>query len=86
MVQFPAKFETLRRAAILAAVALTWCLCAYVVFVTSEPVDSTLGLADVDLSKPAAAFAIYERVRNAAAIWAGGRKWVLNLSAWRLRG
>jgi hypothetical protein len=90
MVESPTKHETLVRTAIAVAVALTWCLCAYVLFVTSESSDSALSLTGVDLSKPAAALAIYERVKNAAAICAGGRTWVLKLStsrlACRLRG
>lgn len=90
MSEFPTKHETLARTAVAIVLALTWCLCAYVVFVTSESGASVLSLTDVDLSKPAAALAIYERVKNAAAICAGGRTWVLRLStsrlACRLRG
>jgi UrcA family protein len=84
MVEFHSKHEMLARAAIAVAVALTWCLCAYVVLATSESGDSVLSLTDVDLSKPAAALALYERVKNAAAICAGGRTWVLKLSTSRL--
>lgn len=90
MVESPTKHETLARAAIAVAVALTWCLCAYVLFVTSESSGSGLGLTDVDLSKPAVALAIYERVKSAAAICADGRTWALKLAtsrlACRLRG
>jgi hypothetical protein len=84
MIESPAKHETLARAAVAVAVALTWCLCAYVLFATSESGDGVLSLTNVDLSKPAAALALYERARNAAAICAGGRAWVLKLSTTRL--
>jgi UrcA family protein len=90
MIESTAKHETLARAAVAFAVALTWCLCAYVVFVSSESSASVLSITDLDLSKPAAAVALYERIKSAAAICAGGRTWVLKLSASclarRLRG
>ena len=75
---------TLARAAIAVAVALAWCLFAYVVFASSESSVSVLNLTDVDLSKPAAAVALYERIKSVTAIYAGGRTWALKLSASRL--
>ena len=85
MIESTTKHETtLARAAIAGAVALAWCLFAYVVFVSSESSVSVLNLTDVDLSKPAAAVALYERIKSVAAIYAGGRTWALKLAASRL--
>ena len=84
MIESATRHETLARAAVVVAVALAWCFFAYVVFVTSESGYGVLDLSDVDLSKPAAAVALYERLKNAAAICAGGRSWVLKLSSSRL--
>jgi UrcA family protein len=85
MIESTTKHETtLARAAIAVAVALAWCLFAYVVFVSSESSVSVLNLTDVDLSKPAAAVALYERIKSVAAIYAGGRTWALKLAASRL--
>ena len=71
------KPETLARAAITIAVALAWCLCAYVAFVAGGSGDTVLGITDLDLSKPAVAVALYERIKNAAAISADGRRALL---------
>jgi len=68
------KPETLARAAITIAVALAWCLCAYVAFVAGGSGDTVLGITDLDLSKPPVAVALYERIKNAAAISADGRR------------
>ncbi len=84
MVESTTKHETLARAAIAVAVGLAWCLFAYVVFVASGSGDSMFNTTDLDLSKPAAAVALYERIKSAAAICAGGRAWALKLSASRL--
>ena len=87
MIESTTKHETtLARAAIAVAVALAWCLCAYVVFVSSESSVSVLSITDLDLSKPAAAVALYERIKSAAEVCAGGRTWALKLSASRLAG
>ena len=74
------KPETLARAAITIAVALAWCLFAYVAFVASQSGVTVLSITDLDLSKPAVAVALYERIKNAAAISADGRR-ALQLSA-----
>lgn len=84
MIESTTKHETLARAAIAVAVWLAWCLFAYVVFVSSESSVSVLSITDLDLSKPAAAVALYERFKSAAAICASGRTWALKLSASRL--
>ena len=86
MIESATRHETLARAAIAVVVALAWGVCAYILFVTSQPGDSVLSLTDVDVSKPAAAIALYERLKSATAICAGGRTWMLKISARRLRG
>ena len=84
MIEYATRHETLARAAVAVAVALAWCFFAYVVFVTSDSGYGVLSGTDVDLSKPAAAVALYERLKSAAAICAGGRTWALKLSSSRL--
>lgn len=85
MVESTTRHETpLARAAIAVAVGLAWCLFAYVVVVSSEPSVSVLSITDLDLSKPAVAIAIYERIKSAAEICASGRTWALKLFASRL--
>ena len=84
MIESNTKQETLARAAIVIAIALAWCFFAYVMFVSAESNASVLSSTDLDLSKPAAAVALYERIRSAAGICTDGRTWVLKLSASRL--
>ena len=84
MIESATRHETLARIAITVAVGLAWCFFAYVVFATSDSGYGVLSLNDVDLSKPAAALALYERVKSTAAICAGGRTCVLKLSSSRL--
>jgi UrcA family protein len=84
MIESNTKQETLARAAIVVAIALAWCFFAYVMFVSAESNVSVLSSTDLDLSKPAAAVAIYERIRSAAGFCTDGRSWLLRLSASRL--